>query len=427
MQIHVVKAGDTLWRISQAYSVNIDNLIQSNEIENPDRLVIGQAIVIPIWGEYYWVQPGDTLYKIGQQFNISVAELARINRIANVNQIPVGLRLYIPPTPRTTVDCAAYIDPRLTGDNSVNIVNDVGDELTYLNIFSYAINTDGSLNPVDDQALINAAYNNQIVPLMVLTNFSEGTFSQELATTILTNEALQDQILAEAIAVMEEKGYLGLDFDFEYLGAENRERYTQFLSKAADVLRARGYSISAALAPKTSAEQIGTLYEGHDYQAIGEIVDFIFFMTYEWGWSGSPPMAVAPINKVSEVMEYAVSVVPKNKVMMGIPLYGYDWKLPYVRGGEFARSISPQQAIELAATYGATIEFDTTSQTPHFNYYDEQGIEHEVWFEDARSIQAKFDLVKELEIRGFFYWVLGYDFPQNWLLIQENFFVRKRV
>ena len=57
--------------------------------------------------------------------------------------------------------------------------------------------------------------------------------------------------------------------------------------------------------------------------------DFVILMTYEWGWSGGPPMAVAPINSVRAVINYAVSVIPAKKIMMGMPLYGYDWELPY--------------------------------------------------------------------------------------------------
>lgn len=427
MQIHVVRPGNTLWRLSQAYGVPVNQLIESNKIPNPTRLVVGQTIVIPIVGSYHWVRPGESLYTISRQYNVPISELIRINQILNPNQIPVGLPLYIPPKPRPTIDVGAYIDPRLTGARSATIVDQVADNLTFLNVFSYQINTDGTLTPVNDQPSINAAYRHRAAPLMVLTNFTEGRFSIELATKILNDEALQDKILDEAIAIMEEKGYVGLDFDFEYLGAQNREPYNQFLRKAASRLREKGYFISTALAPKLSAGQIGTLYEGHDYKAHGEIVDFIFFMTYEWGWSGGPPMAVSPLNQVRKVMEYAVSVVPKNKIMMGMPLYGYDWTLPYVPGGKFARAISPQQAIELAVRYNARIEYDPIAQAPHFNYYDEQGREHEVWFEDARSVQASFNLVKELGIRGLFYWVLGYDFPQNWLLIQDNFVVRKRV
>ncbi|HBM74512.1 MAG TPA: spore gernimation protein [Clostridiaceae bacterium] len=427
MQIHVVRPGDSLYRIAQNYGVSPNVLIQSNEIQNPNNLVVGQTIVIPFQGNFHTVRSGESLYQISRRYGVSVEEIMRANRITNPNQIMPGLRLYIPSRPRPTVDVGAYIDPRITGDRSADVVDDVAENLTFLQIFNYAVNRDGTLTPVDDQPSINAAYRHRAVPIMVLTNFEGGTFSTDLATTILSSPSLQDKVLDEALNIMQQKGYLGLDFDFEYLGAQNRERYNQFLRKAAARLRERGYFISSALAPKTREDQTGVLYEGHDYRAHGQIVDFIFFMTYEWGWSGGPPMAVSPLPQVREVMEYAVSVVPKDKIMMGIPLYGYDWTLPFVPGGKFAESISPQEAISRAARYNARIEYDNVSQAPHYNYTDEQGRRHEVWFEDARSIQAKFDLVKELGIRGFFYWVLGNDFPQNWLLLQDNFTVRKRV
>lgn len=427
MQIHVVRPGETLWGISKAYGVPLNQLIKTNEIPNPNNLVVGQTIVIPGFGRYHWIRPGESLFQISRRYNVPVQEIMRINRISNPYQIPVGLRIYIPQKPRRTVDIGAYIDLKLTGDASPNEVDKVGENLTFLSIFSYAVNRDGTLTAIPDQSTINTAYKDKVAPLMVLTNYENGTFSKDLATHILTNEDLQDKILNEAIKIMDEKGYLGLDFDFEYLGAENRERYNQFLRKAATRLKPKGYFISSALAPKLSGDQEGILYEGHDYKSHGEIVDFIFFMTYEWGWSGGPPMPVAPIDQVRKVMEYAVSVVPKNKIMMGIPLYGYDWTLPYVKGGKFAKAIDPQEAIELAAKYGVEIKFDPVAQSPYFDYVDENGKAHKVWFEDARSIQAKFNLVKELGIRGFFYWVLGNDFPQNWLLVQDNFIVRKRV
>ncbi len=427
LTIHVVKPGDSLWGMSQIYGVSVDEIVKANEIPNPNKLVVGQAIVIPIYGDYHFVRAGESLYSISRMYNVSVEELIKVNRIANPNQLQIGLRLYIPQAPRPEVDVAAYIDPRITRNRSAQVVDKVGEHLTFLNIFSYAVDMEGNLTPVEDQPSINAAYRHRVAPLLVLTNFAEGTFSTEIATAILSSEELQDKVLDEALKIMKQKGYLGLDFDFEYLGAENRERYNAFLQKAVDRLKPQGYFVSTALAPKLSGDQVGVLYEGHDYEAQGKIVDFIFFMTYEWGWSGGPPMAVSPLPQVRKVMEYAVSVVPKDKVMMGIPLYGYDWTLPYIRGGQWAKSISPQTAIKLAAKYNARIEYDPVAQAPFFNYYDEQGRQHEVWFEDARSIQAKFDLVKELGIRGFFYWVLGQDFPQNWLLIEDNFKVRKRV
>ena len=106
---------------------------------------------------------------------------------------------------------------------------------------------------------------------MVLNNFENGTFTQELATAILTNDELQNRVLDEAIRIMDQKGYLGLDFDFEYLGAVNRERYNRFIQKARARLKESGYFISSALAPKLVPDQKGMLYEGHDYPGQGKL------------------------------------------------------------------------------------------------------------------------------------------------------------
>ena len=148
-------------------------------------------------------------------------------------------------------------------------------------------------------------------------------------------------------------------------------------------------------------------------------------MTYEWGYSAGPPLPVSPINEVERVLQYALSVMPKEKIMMGQNLYGYDWTLPFVQGESFARALSPQQAIRLAIEKKVSIQYDTTAQAPFFNYRDENNRAHVVWFEDARSIQAKFQLVKRLGLRGIAYWKLGLSFPQNWLLLHDQFTIIK--
>ncbi|MPM79489.1 Spore germination protein YaaH [bioreactor metagenome] len=183
--------------------------------------------------------------------------------------------------------------------------------------------------------------------------------------------------------------------------------------------------MSTALAPKVSATQKGSWYEAHDYKVHGQVSDFVVIMTYEWGYSGGPAMPVSPLPQVKRVIEYALTEIPASKIMMGQNLYGYDWTLPFVKGST-ARAISPQTAILLAADNKVSISYDTTAQAPYFDYMDTNRKRHTVWFEDARSIQAKFNLIKELALRGISYWKLGIPFPQNWLLIKDNFDVVKR-
>lgn len=109
---------------------------------------------------------------------------------------------------------------------------------------------------------------------------------------------------------------------------------------------------------------------------------------------------------------------------MGFQLYARDWVIPHVQGQE-AETYSPQEAVSRAIKYGAAIQYDSVAASPFFRYTDEQGRGHEVWFEDARSAQAKFDTIKQYNLRGVSYWVLGYPFPQNWVLLEDNFNIKK--
>ncbi len=137
-------------------------------------------------------------------------------------------------------------------------------------------------------------------------------------------------------------------------------------------------------------------------------------------------MAVAPLNQVRRVVEYAVTEIPREKIDLGIPNYGYDWPLPFERGVTKATTIGNVQAVRIAVRVGAEIQFDELAQSPFFLYTDkESGIAHEVWFEDVRSLQAKFDLIKEFGLRGCGYWQIMQWFRANWLLLYENFYILK--
>ncbi|WP_425412013.1 glycosyl hydrolase family 18 protein [Lysinibacillus contaminans] len=390
---------------------------------------MGQALVIPIVGSFYYVQPGDSLWSISQRFGINYSTLAQVNGI-NANQpLMVGMRLYIPSQPKTNAEILAYLEPRGTtvSDMLLDQAREAGPYLTYLALFSYQARRDGSLQAPPSQGVREVASESGTALAMVITNLENSQFSGELASDIFQSTAVQDLLLDNIIKEAQRiGGFKDIHFDFENLGSNQRVPYNNFLRRAVEKLHAAGFTVSTALAPKTRADQPGPWYEAHDYKAHGEIVDFVMLMTYEWGYSAGPPMAVSPINEVERVVRYALTEIPANKILLGQNLYGYDWTLPFVQGGPYAVALSPQRAIEIAKRYNAAIQYDMRAQAPFFEYYDEQGRAHIVWFEDARSIQAKFNLVKQYQLRGVGYWKLGLPFPQNWLLIGSNFNVVKK-
>lgn len=428
MQIHVVQPGQTLYGLSQAYSVPVQTIADANELNAAQSLVVGQAIVIPIVGSYYWLQPGDSLYTVSQRFGVPIAELASINRIPINQPLSVGLRLYIPPRPKRNVESNAYVEPRgdAVSPALVEASRAAAPHLTYLAPFSFRIQRDGSLIPPPLDNLPGIASAQGVTLMMVVTNLENDQFSAELGQVILNDETVQTNLLNNIVTAAQANGFRDIHFDLEFLRPEDREAYNRFLARASERLHSEGFLMSTALAPKTSATQQGAWYEAHDYAAHGRYADFVVIMTYEWGYSGGPAQAVSPIGPVRNVLEYALTEIPGSKIMMGQNLYGYDWTLPYVAGGEYARALSPQAAIDLARRENVAIRYDYTAQAPTFTYVDDNGRTHEVWFEDARSIQAKFDLLRELGLRGISYWKLGLPFPQNWLLLEDNFHIVKR-
>lgn len=378
--------------------------------------------------DIYVVQPGDTVDLIASYYNMDASQIIFDNQLLYPYALAVGQALFIGGgvrTPDRAISVSGYAYPFI----SPWVLQQTLPYLTNLPIFSYGFTAEGELiQPLwADEPLITAALEFGTAPILVLTPFGpDGQFNNLLISSIVNNPAYAENLIRNLITVMQQKGYQGVDIDFEFILAEDRDAFTAFVRQTADVMRTNGYRTSVALAPKTSADQKGLLYEGKDYPALGEAADSVLLMTYEWGYTYGPPMAVAPINQVRRVVEYAVTEIPREKIDLGIPNYGYDWPLPFERGVTKATTIGNIQAVQIAVREGAEIQFDTLAQSPYFRYMDEMnGVEHEVWFEDVRSLQAKFDLIKEFDLRGCGYWQIMQWFRANWLLLYENFYVQK--
>lgn len=469
VKIHVVNRGDVLWRISQQYGVSTNQIVRVNGLENPNNLVIGQALLIPEQYFRYRVRPGDTLGMIANYFGITVQNIMQTNHLTSPTNIYPGQTLTLPVIYHTirenetlntiarryqTTVQAIIQTNRMTDSSSIipgkilripqqpkpiievngftNVygqagaqqVREVAYDLTYVCPFGYRIKQDGTLEVIDDSPTIQAAQSTGVVPMMCITNFSATEAGTELAHTILSNSGLVEKLLTTVINTMKNKGYRGLNIDFENVSPEDRNHYNRFLEGAVDRLHREGFFVSSSLAPKTSSTQKGLLVEAHDYQVHGRLLDFVVLMTYEWGYRKGPPQAISPINQIKRVLDYAITVIPTNKIFMGYQVYARDWLVPHKKGQE-AETFDMQEAIRRATQHRAEIKYDETTQSPYFRYSDSQARTHEVWFEDARSAKAKFDLVKNYRLRGISYWVLGYPFPQNWELLGDTFNIRK--
>jgi len=375
MNVHTVRAGDTVFQIARSYGVSMQDLAQANGLVDPDRIIVGQALVIPG---------------------------------ADRNRGEITVNGYCYPTIRDEA-----LDEALK-------------HLTFLSVFACGVSATGGLTPMQGDARVTArAKAAGVRPHMVIANIEEGKgFQPAIAQALLESPAAQVRLLESCVRTMREKGYTGLDVDFEYVPAAVRESLGCFLAKARAWMHDEGWLLTSAVPAKTADDQPGLLYEGFDFWAQGKYNDYVTLMTYDFHHQGGPPGPVAPIDGVSRAVGFAMSRIPKSKILMGIPNYGYDWRIPW-RQGDSATVVNNPGAVAIAARTGAAIQFDGPAQTPWFRYTDANGQAREVWFEDARSIRAKLELARELGIAGLSYWTVNNPFAANWTLVEGIFRVRK--
>ncbi len=377
--------------------------------------------------EIYVVKQGDSVEAIGTQFGIGTAEIAYANQLPFPYQLAVGQALLIPTEraeeeSKKSVTVGGYAYPFISGW----VLEQTLPYLTELAVFSYGFTQSGDLLPPmwDDTWMIQLARENGVKPVLVLTPLDEqGLFNNYLISALLSDEAAQQNLISQILETLRSKNFGGVDIDFEFIRAEDRVAFAQFVTDVNQAVSPEGYTVSVDLAPKISPDQKGLVYEGKDYALLGAAADSVLLMTYEWGYTYGPPMAVAPLNKVREVVEYAITVIPVEKINLGIPNYGYDWSLPFVRGESKAVTVGNVEAVQIAVDHGAEILFDEVALSPYF-YYTENDIAHVVWFEDVRSIREKFNLIKEYNLNGMGYWQIMQLFRANWLLLADTFNIR---
>ena len=422
--IYTVKNGDTLYKIAASYGITINDIVVANGLENPDKIIIGQNLFIPqTRPTTYQVKAGDTLYKIAMRYSIQLQDLINANpQIPNPNIINIGDTINLPDN-RKEIEVNGYA---IANINNTTLDNTLP-YLTYFSIFSYQVNSDGRLSNLYEEALINKALENNVAPLMVITNIAEtGGFDSNITSNILNNEEIQNILIADIISILSAKKYRGINIDFEYIYPQDREKYNDFLRKLNTQLKMANsnYLLTVAVAPKYRDNQQGILYEAHDYKAIGEIADRVIIMTYEWGYMYGEPMAVSPKNEMSAVIKYATTRIPANKILMGLPNYAYDWTLPFTQGSA-AEAISNTTATRRAIERGSVIMFDARSQTPYYKYKDNENKEHIVWFDDARSYLSKLELVNTFNLAGISIWTINNYYPPLLSVLDNTYTIKK--
>jgi spore germination protein YaaH len=253
------------------------------------------------------------------------------------------------------------------------------------------------------------------IPLVPsIANRTNGQWAYEPVAKMLHNPAAMTRHINDIVTLVQRERYDGIDIDYEDLPATDRQAFTTFVTRLADALHDKNKILTIAVFAKTTDAGEDGRNAGQNYAAIGAAADEVRIMAYDYNWSGSTPGPIAPLPWVREVLTYAKTQIPAEKIVLGVAVSGYDW----VDGGQ-GEVVTWIQCFGRARAFNATSQYDRLSQSPYFKYTDAQGRQHEVWYENAESTATKLEVAKAAGIRGVFLWMISSEDDRTWATLHN--------
>ncbi|HEX6287750.1 MAG TPA: glycosyl hydrolase family 18 protein [Herpetosiphonaceae bacterium] len=319
--------------------------------------------------------------------------------------------------PKTGRSIAAWLPTSFDAERARASFDANKDILDEVSPFWYTTNiANGALIPdigARDRQLVEAAHAADVLVTPTIHN----VMAPEAIVPLLRDPARRKQHIDAIMHEVRIYGYDGIDIDYESLPASSREAYSTFMQELSAALRAEGKLLTVAVHAKT--DDGGGLGGFQDWKLLGEICDRVRIMTYDFHWRGGGPGPIAPMSWVAAVGEYARSVVPPEKIQIGIPFYGYNWG-----EGEDAVAQTWTDIQRLIDIYQPDVNLAARDSSGPIEEswftYRRNGQRRTVWFADHRSLQAKLNLVEQLDLAGIAIWRLGNEDPQNWEVVRKQ-------
>jgi len=288
--------------------------------------------------------------------------------------------------------------------------------------FWYSIEADGQVTPYttdggasyEDPAILSFLRANGILVIPTVANILNGIWDGALVSRILADSALTTINIGSLVQLAVTHGYDGIDLDYENLSASDRLAFTSFVNQLAAALHANGKLLTVNVYAKTSEPGTWSGPQAQDWGAIGQVVDQVRIMTYEYHWSTSGAGPISPVDWVGDVLAFARTTIPAQKIIQGVALYGYDWV------GQSGVDVVWEQTMALVNQYGATVQWDAASASPWFEYVAKR-TRHTVWFENASSVDAKLQVNVAQDVGGVTFWRLGGQDPEVWSALRTRF------
>ncbi|MCX7919145.1 MAG: glycosyl hydrolase family 18 protein [bacterium] len=281
----------------------------------------------------------------------------------------------------------------------------------------------GKLN-LDMKQFTRWAHQHQIKVMPLVSN----EFNGQLIHQILSDETLRSQHIQSLLELVKQNKFDGLDLDYEGMLAVDRELYPAFLRDLAAELHREKKKLSVCVHAKTSEPGGWDAVIAQDYQAIGKYADIVRIMAYDFHYASGEPGPISPPDWITKVLQFAVTQIPREKISLGIGIYGINWASSPT-GFREKPELKDEEAMyldakNLAKKEHVQINFDSTSQECWFSYTDSStGVQRTVWFLDHRGFKSRWQLAKQYRVGSVSLWRLGGEDPYLWRYIRADKFI----
>ena len=291
---------------------------------------------------------------------------------------------------------------------SLESIRQYGSHLDVIADFAYQVGADGSLQGNPSTSIIQESLSREISPLILFHNFNGRIFDPQPLRTLFSSTSIRTQFIENMLNVLPNE-VAGVHIDFEAVEAGYRVEYISFLESLRATLHARGLLLNIAVPAKRSEWEA----PGYDFAEIGRICDAVTIMTYDEHYAGGESGPIASLPWMTQALDYAIQFIPRNKILIGIPAYGYDWS-------SAPTTMIPMRDIPaLIQKTEARVLWSDPAVEPYFYYW--QGRErHIVWYESDISAKVRLGFIKSYRIRGIALWRLGYENNRLWQAISSK-------
>ncbi len=302
----------------------------------------------------------------------------------------------------------------------------------------YSVDANGLVSGGPHSLVLETARQHHVPVMPIVVN---GGFSQEDIHKLLANRAAYETMASRLMAACKENGYIGIQLDFENIHWTDRGALSSMVSNVAAEFHSAKLQLTIATvpnAPGTPGEGgfSNWIYENwrgaYDLPVLAQSVDLICLMTYDQHTRWTAPGPVAGWAWTTGNLDYALKFVPREKLSLGIPLYGYHWfagtptKAPAQPGfpptdkpNPSAEYIATDDALELARVYGGHVEWDPVDRSSWFFFYHDD-LREWIFFTDAHTFRERYSLAKDRSLQGFCSWVLGTEDLGIWDLLPSH-------